>query len=70
MDQFTQLIEKVPSSNTKIGTILVETITLKKYLQEMPKSVIDSIRHNVTLTMENETKSLREELSKTSEILD
>jgi hypothetical protein len=36
----------------------------------MPKSVINSIRHNVTLTMETETKTLREELSKTSEILD
>jgi hypothetical protein len=32
--------------------------------------VIDSIRHNVTQTMENETKSLREELGKTTEILD
>ncbi len=36
----------------------------------MPKSVVNSIRYNVTLTMEQETKSLREELSKTSEILD
>jgi hypothetical protein len=31
---------------------------------------VDSIRSNVTNTMETETKSLREELSKTSEILD
>jgi regulator of replication initiation timing len=70
MDEYSRLIEKVPSSNTRIGTILVETITLKKFLSEMPKSVIESIRHNVALTMETETKNLREELSKTSEILD
>jgi hypothetical protein len=64
------MIEKIPGSNTKLGTILVETLTLKKFLLELPKKVIDSIRHNVTLTMENETKTLREELSKTSEVLD
>ena len=64
------MIDTIPPGNTKLGTILVETLSLKKYLAELPKKVIDSIRHNVTLTMENETKSLREELSKTSEILD
>jgi hypothetical protein len=64
------MIDTVPSGNTKLGTIVVDTFTLKKYLQELPKSVIDSIRYNVTLTMESETKSLREELSKSSEILD
>jgi hypothetical protein len=48
----------------------VETLSLKKYLAELPKKIVDSIRSNVTNTMETETKSLREELSKTSEILD
>lgn len=70
MDKYSAIIEKIPCSNTKLGTILVETLSLKKFLAELPKKVIDSIRHNVTLTMENETKSLREELSKTSEVLD
>eukprot|EP00347_Sterkiella_histriomuscorum_P003578 403363751 len=70
MDRYNAMIEKIPPGNTKLGTILVETLSLKKYLHELPKRVIDSIRHNVTLTMETETKSLREELSKTSEILD
>ena len=70
MDRFNEMIDKIPPGNTKLGTILVETLSLKKYLSELPKRVIDSIRHNVTLTMETETKSLREELSKTSEILD
>ena len=37
---------------------------------ELPKSVISSIRNNVTSTMEAETKTLREELAKGSEILD
>jgi uncharacterized phage infection (PIP) family protein YhgE len=64
------MVEKVPNSNTKMGTILVETLSLKKYLADLPKRVIDSIKSNVTNTMETETKSLREELSKTSEILD
>ena len=70
MDRYNLMIEKIPGGNLKLGTILVETQSLKKYLSELPKRVIDSIRHNVTLTMETETKSLREELSKTSEILD
>ena len=70
MDRYNSMIDKIPAGNTKLGTILVETLSLKKYLHELPKRVIDSIRHNVTLTMETETKSLREELSKTSEILD
>jgi hypothetical protein len=70
MDKYTLMVENRPNSNTKIGKILVETLSLKKYLAELPKNVIDSIRSNVTNTMETETKSLREELSKTSEILD
>ena len=70
MDKYTLMVENIPNSNTKIGTILVETLSLKKYLAELPKKVIDSIRSNATNTMETETKSLREELSKTSEILD
>lgn len=70
MDKYTNLISKIPTSNTKLGTILVETLSLKKYLSELPKQVIDSIRNDVTKTMEDETKTLREELSKCSEILD
>jgi hypothetical protein len=70
MAKFAAMVEDIPSSNIKLGTILVETLSLKKYLAELPKRVIDSIRNNVTNTMETETKSLREELSKTSEILD
>jgi hypothetical protein len=70
MAKFAAMVEDIPSSNIKLGTILVESLSLKKYLAELPKRVIDSIRNNVTNTMETETKSLREELSKTSEILD
>ena len=56
--------------SSKKSSITVETATLKKQLTEMPRQVIESIRHNVTQTMEQETKTLREELGKTSEILD
>lgn len=48
MDNFEEMIAKVPTGNTKIGTILIETNTLKKQLTEMPRQVIESIRHNVT----------------------
>jgi IMP dehydrogenase/GMP reductase len=70
MEEFNSKIDKVPSGNSKVGSILIETNTLKKQLIEMPRQVIESIRHNVTQTMEQETKTLREELGKTSEILD
>jgi len=36
----------------------------------MPKQIQDDIRRNVTSTMESDSKILKEELSKTSEILD
>jgi hypothetical protein len=70
MDDFARAVDRIRNQNTKVGTILVESLSLKKYLAELPKKIIDSIRSNVTNTMETETKSLREELSKTSEILD
>lgn len=70
MEEFNSKIDKVPSGNSKVGSILIDTNTLKKQLIEMPRQVIESIRHNVTQTMEQETKTLREELGKTSEILD
>jgi hypothetical protein len=70
MEEFDKKIKDVPTGNTKVGTILIETNTLKKQLAEMPKTVINSIRQNVTETMEQETKTLKEELAKTSEILD
>lgn len=70
MDSFNTMIGSIPHGNTKIGIFLVETLSLKKYLAELPKMVIDSIRHNVTQTMDTETRSLKEELGKTSEILD
>ena len=36
----------------------------------MPKSISESIRHNVAETMETETKMLKGELNDASEILD
>jgi hypothetical protein len=69
MERFTAMIETIPTHTTKMNTILIETIGFRNALSEMPKMVIQSIRHNVTSTMESETKYLREELSKASETL-
>jgi len=70
MDEFSEMISRVPAGSSRVGTILIETNTLKKQLTEMPRRVLESIRHNVTQTMEQETKTLREELGKTTEILE
>ena len=67
---FNVIIARVPSTNTRLGTILLETMTLRKVLTEMPQQIMNSIRHGVTSTMENETGLLKEDLSKTSEILE
>ena len=61
MEEFKDLIRKeVPSGNQRLGTILLETLTLKKTLEEYPKHVIGTIRNNVLQTMERETTHLRE----------
>lgn len=67
---FNTIIQRLPNANTKVGTILLETVTLKKKLADIPLEIMDSIRNKVTQTMDNETQSLKEELSKTSEILE
>jgi hypothetical protein len=36
----------------------------------MPRSITESIRHNVAETMETETKLLKDELNNASEVLD
>lgn len=70
MGEFTDMIAKVPGGTARSGTLSIETNTLKKQLTEMPRQVMGAIRDNVTQTMEQETKTLREELGKTSEILE
>ena len=69
IQQFNNIITRVPSSNSRLGTILFETMTIKKQLTEMPQQIMNSIRHNVTSTMDHETRLLREDLSKIHEIL-
>jgi LPS O-antigen subunit length determinant protein (WzzB/FepE family) len=39
-------------------------------LAEMPRLIVESIRTNVTQTIESETKALKEELTSTSDTLD
>jgi hypothetical protein len=70
MDKFYSMIENLPASQTRLGSILLETATLKKQLAEMPRSITESIRHNVAETMETETKLLKDELNNASEVLD
>jgi hypothetical protein len=45
---FNNIISRLPNSNTKVGTILLETVTLKKKLTEIPIEIMDSIRNKVT----------------------
>jgi hypothetical protein len=44
MEEYGRSVDKIRNQNTKIGTILVETLSLKKYLAELPKKIIDSIK--------------------------
>lgn len=70
MEQLDIIIERIPVSHTKVGTIVLETASLKKMLAEMPRLIVESIRTNVTQTIESETKALKEELTSTSDTLD
>ena len=53
--EFNNIIQKLPNSNTKCGSILLETMNLKKKLQDMPKQIMNSIKNKVTSTMDHET---------------
>ena len=70
MEEFKDLIEEVPSGNQRLGTILLETLTLKKTLAEYAKHVIGTIRNNVLQTMDSETTHLKEELSRCKDNLE
>ena len=48
INEFNNIISKLPNTNTKCGSILLESVSLKKKLQEMPKSIMNSIRNKVT----------------------
>lgn len=69
LGQLDAIIERIPDTNTKIGTVLLETASLKKSLADMPRQIVQSIRTNVTQTIENETKALLQELSTASDTL-
>ena len=70
MQFFTEIIEKIPITPLRFRTIQLETITEKKALEEIPKKIVDSIKQHVTKTMETEARVLKDELAKTSEILE
>lgn len=70
LKEFKNLIDKLPATHVKLNSILLETNTLKKYLQDIPLQINGSIRSNITSTMEISTKQLRDDLSGISEILD
>jgi hypothetical protein len=73
MEKFNSMVEKVPSQNSRSrassNSILIDTVDLRKYLQDVPKMVISSIKHNVSSTMETEIKFLKDDLTKTFDIL-
>ncbi len=58
MSRYRQMIEEVPSLNSQLGTIQVETNKLKKHLRELPAQVFGSIRERMTETMEPEVERL------------
>jgi flagellar biosynthesis/type III secretory pathway chaperone len=70
LEQLDIIIERIPVSHTKVGTIVIETASLKKMLAEMPRLIVESIRTNVTQTIESETKALKEELTATTDTLE
>lgn len=70
VETFNEIIDTIPISSKRLGTILIETNVFRNYLMELPKKIILSIRHNVTSTMEQETKLLKEELFKAKESLE
>lgn len=69
IERFNYIISKIPEINEQRGSIRIETIGFRNYLAELPKMVIQSIRHNVATTMENETSSLKDDLTKAVETL-
>lgn len=69
MEEFKRRIAQVPSQAMRQGTILIETNSLKKQLAAMPAQVLDSIQQNMQETMMQETKTLKEDLTKITEIL-
>lgn len=70
MKEFNKRIAEVPDKSLRFGTITFECSTLRKYLLKIPQKIIESITHNFKGTLMEDTKQLKEELSKTSEVLD
>ena len=62
MDKYTSWIDKIPNYNTHINSIQIETVNLRNFLSKLPKDIMKALRHNVTATMETETKTLKGEL--------
>jgi hypothetical protein len=69
MEEYKRRIAQIPSTASRQGTILIETNSLKKQLAQMPAQVLDSIQTNMQDTMMQETKTLKEDLTKITEIL-
>ena len=73
MDAFGDMIANMPNAKldgNRPRTILIEQGTLRAQLAEMPRQVLEAIRQNVTETMAQETKTLGEELGKTTDVLE
>ena len=67
---FTERIAQIPNNPLRFRTIQLETITEKKLLTDIPARIVESIKHNVTKTIESESRVLKDELARTSEILE
>ena len=58
LEQLDSIIQRIPDTNIRLGSLLLESASLKKSLADMPRQIVQSIRTNVTQTIENETKAL------------
>ena len=48
MEKYKKIVdEHVPAGNQKLGTILLETLSLKKLLAEYPEHIKNTIKDNV-----------------------
>ena len=70
MQTFQETIHKLPMTPLRFRTIQLETLTQKKELENIPKKIVESIKHNVAKTIDNETKALKDEIARLVEILE
>lgn len=70
MKSFEESKKRVPARNLQFGAIMIETATLRKQLEEMPREVNKSLRDNMTDTLKQIAEKLKDDISKYSDSLE